>query len=124
MIRDQNAGSEVSNGTVLVCSASGLRIFSEAALSVFCLAWRWLVIAALNSVLDFDFIEQGALRGAPQIHGVVLGLGADGDSDLSLFGDRQTAVKTTRSPLARLMNWTRFPLSVNCRSTDSRQSAC
>ena len=29
-----------------------------------------LMIAALNSILDFDFIEQGALRGAPQIHGV------------------------------------------------------
>ncbi len=98
MISDQNAGSEVLNGTVLVCSASGFRIFSEAAVSVFCLAWPWLVIAALNSVLDFDLIEQGAARRTPNTRSVVLGVRADGDSDLSLFGDHQTAVKTTRSP--------------------------
>ena len=29
-----------------------------------------VVIAALNLVLDFDFIEQGATRGA-EVHGVV-----------------------------------------------------
>src|SRR6185369_4533482 len=35
----------------------------------------------------------------PQIHGVVRGFRADGDSDLALSRDHQTAVKTTRSPL-------------------------
>jgi uncharacterized YccA/Bax inhibitor family protein len=37
------------------------------------LAFRWFVvaIAALNLILDFDMMEQGAAAGAPKVYGMV-----------------------------------------------------
>ena len=46
-----------------------------------------VVLAALNLVLDFDFIENGAPSAGPEVHGVVRGLRPARDADLALSGD-------------------------------------
>jgi uncharacterized YccA/Bax inhibitor family protein len=54
-----------------------------------------VVIAALNLVLDFDFIENGA-RGGAQVHGVVRGLRPDGHPDLAVPGNPAPARQGTQ----------------------------
>ncbi len=54
-----------------------------------------VIIAALNLVLDFDFIESGARAGAPEVHGVVWGLRTAGDADLVVFRDSAAALETS-----------------------------
>ena len=70
-----------------------------------------VVIAALNLVLDFDFIEQGAEQRAPKYHGVVRGLRPHGNPDLALSRDAPAPGQTEEPGLTatappRLPAWT------------------
>ena len=65
-----------------------------------------VVIAALNLVLDFDFIEEGAERGAPEVHGVVRRIRAAGDTGLALSGDSAAAGQATGSTVSARLSRT------------------
>ena len=58
-----------------------------------------VVVAALNLVLDFDLIENGARAGRSQVHGVVRRLRADDHADLAVLRDPAAAVKVQQPGL-------------------------
>ncbi len=60
-----------------------------------------VVIAALNLILDFDFIEQGARGGAPKAMEVVCGLRPDGHPDLAVSRNAQVTDEAARQALGQ-----------------------
>jgi uncharacterized YccA/Bax inhibitor family protein len=58
-----------------------------------------VVIAALNLILDFNFIEQGARQGAPKYMEWYAAFGLMVDSDLALYRDPEAADEIAGSPL-------------------------
>ena len=64
-----------------------------------------VVIAALNLVLDFDFIERGAAAGAPQVHGVGGRLRPAGHAGLAVPRDPAPAGQAA-GPEAARPRWT------------------
>ena len=58
-----------------------------------------VVVAALNLVLDFDLIENGARDGCPEVHGVVRRLRADDYANLAVLRDPAIAVEVPQQKL-------------------------
>ena len=58
-----------------------------------------VIVAALNLVLDFDFIESGVRANAPKYMEWIGGFRADGHADLALSGDSDPAVEDSQSRL-------------------------
>jgi uncharacterized YccA/Bax inhibitor family protein len=56
-------------------------------------------IAALNLVLDFDFIENGARAGRSEVYGVVRRLRAYGHAGVAVPGDSEAAYEDSRTRL-------------------------
>ena len=63
-----------------------------------------VVVAALNLVLDFDLIENGARYGRSQVHGVVRRLRADDHADLAVLRDPAAAVEVPQQKLKRAIS--------------------
>ena len=59
-----------------------------------------VVVAALNLVLDFDFIENGVRARGAKVHGVVRRLRAAGHAGLAVYRDAASAFETAQQRLS------------------------
>ena len=83
-----------------------------------------VVIAALNLVLDFDFIESGVEAGAPEVHGVVRRLRPGGHAGLAVPGNPAPAVEAAVARLRHDGRLMALALSLRQRLGAKPLAAC
>ena len=81
-----------------------------------------VIVAALNLILDFDFIEKGSAARPAGLHGLVRGARADAHPGVALPGDAAPAVQAPPvSPASPTGRWAgQLPLVLQCHGSDGR----